>query len=793
VVGVITMAGDALLMVVDGNGVVVKWSRRAQKLLGYTADEVVGQPVVHLVTRVTAGHRGTGRTGRDDLPGADGHAVADLRVQPTVGRDGTVGWKVFQAAPGGATVPDAEAAAAQTWLAHAPAGLYVLDTELRIVSARLATQTMSGMPADRVLGRRLTEVYSFPAPDQIEAMLREVVDSGVPAPERVVRTHLREAPGGARWTKVSAFRLEDQRGVVLGVAAVLADVSELEKSGVRMHLLRELHLIQIGQTLDVVATCQELADVLVQDFADVAAVDVVDSVVRGEDPPLAPLGREVPLRRAGFRHSGGGRQVQEHRVGAMHRLPFPGPYAQVLTDLKPRVVDLGSDVPWLTADPARAEAIRASGVRTLFAAPLELRGAVFGLLSLYRMKQSGPFDGEEADFAIGLADLAAVLIDRARLYTREHTIAAAVQRRLLPARPCSQTGLETAHVQVFGEAGGGGGFDSFTLAGARTALVVGEVSGQGIQAAATMGQLRTVIRSLARLDLEPDEMLARVNDATMLLAAERAALPPSDPSRREPLTASGVYAIYDPIAQTCTFARAHHPAPVIVSPDGTAVEVPDAQPGTLLGTAEGLPFTSATVKLPAGSILAFYTPSILPAAPSGAPGDEGPLRRILTGTQRPLQDLCDDVVYSLRDGPRPGDAVLVLLRTRTFPPGQTATWQFGPDPEEARRARAHTRSKLAAWNIDEDTAQAAELVISELVTNAIRYGTPPMWLRIIKDLSISVEVHDGSPVAPRLRHPGTLDEFGRGLGIVGRLVEAWSTRYTPEGKIVWAELGSPAR
>jgi len=279
----------------------------------------------------------------------------------------------------------------------------------------------------------------------------------------------------------------------------------------------------------------------------------------------------------------------------------------------------------------------------------------------------------------------------------------------------------------------------------------------------------------------------------MLLAAERAALPPSDPSHREPLTGSCVYAIYDPLAQTCTYARAHHPAPVIVSPDGTPVPVPDVPPGPLLGTADGLPFTSATVKLPVGSILALYTPSILPATPSGVSGDEGPLRRILTSTQRPLQDLCDDVVYSLPDGPRSGDSVLVLLRTRTFPPGQTTTWQFGPDPEEARRARAHVRSKLATWNIDEDTAQATELVISELVTNAIRYGTPPMWLQIIKDLSISVAVHDGSPVAPRLRHPGTLDEFGRGLGIVGRLVEAWGTRYTPEGKIVWAEMDSPAR
>ena len=692
----------------------------------------------------------------------------------------------------GGALLNAEAAAAETWLARAPAGLYVLDPELRIVSARLATRIMSGMPADQVLGRRLTEVYGFTAPGQIEAMLREVVDSGVPAPERVVRTHLREAPGEARWTKVSAFRLEDQRGAVLGVAAVLADVSELERSGVRLHHLRELHRIQIGQALDVVATCQELADALVPGFADVAVVDVVDSVARGEDPLLAPLGREVPLRRAGFRHSGGGRQVQE-QAGGMHRLPFPGPYAQVLTDLKPRVVDLGPGAPWLTADPARAEAIRASGARTLFAAPLELRGAVFGLLSLYRMPQRDPFDEEEADFATGLADLAAALIDRARLYTREHTIAAALQRRLLPARPCSQTGLETAHVQVFGEAGGGGGFDSFALAGARTALLVGEVSGQGIQAAATMGQVRTVVRSLARLDLEPDEMLARLNDALMQLAAERAALPPSDPSRREPLTASGLYAIYDPIARTCTYARAQHPAPVIVSPDGTAVQVPDVPAGPSLGTAEGLPFTSATVKLPAGSILAVYTPSILPAIPSGVPGGEDALRQVLAGTDRPLQDLCDDVVYSLPDGPRPGDSVLVLLRTRAFPPAQTMTCQFGPDPAEARRARARLRGKLAAWNTDEDTEQAAELVVSELVTNAIRYGAPPMWLRVIKDLSISVEVHDGSPVAPRLRHPGTLDENGRGLGIIGRLVQAWGTRHTPEGKIVWAEMDSPAR
>ena len=572
---------------------------------------------------------------------------------------------------------------------------------------------------------------------------------------------------------------------------MLADASELEKHRTRLRVANQLRE-RVGLTLDVGAVCQDVADAVVPDFADVAVVEVVDAVIRGEDPPLAPLGREVPLRRAAFRSSGGEASAPAHPLGDVRKLPFPGPYAQALTDLQPRVIDLGPDLPWLPADPERAAAIRASGARTLIAMPLTLGGAVLGLLSLYRTGQAGSFDEEDVGFVVTVATAAALAIDRARLYTREHTVAAAVQRRLMPTGPSSQTGIETARAQVFGEAGGGGWCDAFTLACARTALVAGEVSGHGIQAAATMGQLRSVVRSLSRLNLEPDELLARLNDTAVLLAAEHAALPPPDPSHREPLTASCVYAIYDPLAQTCTYARAGHPAPVIVSPDGTPAEVPDIPPGPLLGTADGLPFTAATASLDPGSMLALYTRSILPAAPSGDPDDLGPLRRILAHTQRPLQDLCDEVIYSLRDGARPGDAVLALARTRTFPAGQVGTWQFGPDPEAAARARADVRHQLAGWNIDEETAQTTELTVGELVANAIRYGDPPMWLRLIKDLSISCEVHDGSPVMPYLRHPGTLDEFGRGLLIVGRLVRAWGTRRTPDGKTVWAEAALPA-
>ena len=785
------MAVDAFVMVIDGNGVVVRWSRQAEKLVGCSAEEVVGRPVAHLVTQIAAGARGDARPGGADLllPGAGGHALGDLRVRPMPRPDGAVEWAVFHAARGGTTIADVQAAAAQAWFAHAPAGLYVLDTELRIVSAGLATQIMGGVPAERVLGRRLTDVYSLAAPSQLEAMLREVLDSGVPAPHRVERMSLRDVPGRACWAWVSAFRLQDAHGAVRGVAAVLVDAAELERKRARLPVVSQLRA-QVGRTLDVVATCQDVVDVLVPRFADIAVLEVVDSVIRGEDPPLAPLGREVPLRRAAFRYSGEP-QIQAHPLGDVRPLPFPGPYAQVLTDLQPRVLDLGPDMPWLSADPARAEAIRASGARALLAVPLALRGTVFGLLSLYRTEQANCFNETEVELALELAGETALCIDRARLYTREHTIAAAVQRGLLPARRCSQTGIETAHAQVFGDAGGGGWCDAFTVAGARTALVVGEVNGEGIHAATATGAMRTVVRTLARLDLEPDELLARLNDAAILLASERAALPPGDPSHWETLTASCVYAIYDPLSRTCTYARAQHPPPAIVSRYGTAVEVLDVPSGPLLGTSDGPPFTAATVKLAAGSVLALYTPSILPAAPSGDPGDQGPLHRILADAGRPLQDLCDDVVYSLPDGPRAGDAVLALARTRVFPPGQTGTWQFGPDPKAARRARAHVRRKLAAWKVDEEAAQATELIVSELVTNAIRYGAPPMWLRMTRDLNISCEVHDGNSVAPRLRHPGTLDEFGRGLHIVGRLVQAWGTRYTSDGKTVWTEQALP--
>ncbi|MER6125433.1 SpoIIE family protein phosphatase [Streptomyces sp. NPDC001795] len=682
-----------------------------------------------------------------------------------------------------AVSPGEGAAVLEALFHRSPTGLLILDTELRILRINLTRPALHEAPTEQIVGRHVTDVYDLSAPGEVEAMLHSVLESGAHEEGRLVAVRPKGAPGPEYLFSVSASRLEDSQGRIWGVLTQMLDVTEREKVGAHIRVLSSVRE-HVGRTLDVVATCQELVQAVVPDLADIAVVEVVDAVVRGEEPPPSPLGPEVPLRRAAFAHSGGEEQIQAHPVGDVRALPFSTPYAQTLADLKPRLVSLGPDTPWLAADPPRAEAIRASGARLLITAPLTLRGTVLGLLSLYRTDQVDVYDKGDVTLALAVAAHTALCIDNARRYTREHTIALTVQRHLLLPHPDPRITVETAHLHVPSEAGGGSGFDTFALSGARTALVVGEVAGQGIHAATTMGQLGTAARSLAALDLEPDELLARLNDTAISLAEERAALPPGDPM---PLTASCVYAVHDPLAQTCTIALAGHPPPVIAHPDGTT-EMPDLPAGPPLGTAEGPPFAATTISVAEGSVLAFYTASLLRNSPSPET-----LPRVLAHPERPLQDLCDDVLYRLRNDTRHSDVVLLLARTHPFPADQVATWHLDHHPQAVAAARTHARHQLILWGVDEETAYTTEMIVSELVTNAIRYGTPPAQLQLIKDRTLTCEVHDSNSLAPRLRHAKTIDEGGRGLFIIAQLAQNWGVRYSLDGKTVWAEQSlSPA-
>ncbi|MFE6756839.1 SpoIIE family protein phosphatase [Streptomyces sp. NPDC057684] len=788
------MASDAPLMVIDGAGVVVEWSRHAEELLGHTAGDLVGQPATSLVrpTPVASGHA----VGREQvaLCHRSGRAVdADLRMRPWLRKDGSVAWAVFQVPADENMVSGVGTTVLEALFTQAPIPMYVLDPTLRIAACNAAAQAMWKQVPEQIVGSRLGDVYDFPAADDVQSILRGVLDADASSSDQVARFYARNASEAGCTDCVSVFRIEDRQGAVQGVAALVVDVTQCEQVRAHSHVVNAVRE-RVGQSLDLVTTCQDLVDGLVPGFADVAVVEVVDSLVHGQDLPPGPVGRDVPLRRAAFRNSAGEQAVQAHPIGDVRSLPSSTPYAQTLTDLKPRVVALDDTPSWLAADPARARAIRASGVCTLLAVPLTLRGTVLGLLSLYRTKRGDCFEEQEVGLAMELAAYTAVCLDNARRFAREYTIAATIQQHALaPCRP-SQTGVQTAHLLVPGTQGAGSCFDALSLPSARTALVIGEVAGQGIHAAAAMGQVRTAVQTLVGLDLDADELLARLNDTVTSLARERAALPADEPLRRQPLTATCVYAIYDPLDRTCSIARAGHPPPVLVHPDGTT-EILDLPNGPPLGSAGEAPFAQTTLSLTQGSVLAFYTTSLVSALSSDGPADLDSLRRLLVPGRRPLQDICDDVVNRLGSGAPSGDAVLLLARAGGFPTDRVATWDLDNQPVAVGQARERTRRRLAMWGVDDETAYTTELIVSELVTNAIRYGAPPVQLRLIKDRTLTCEVRDNGPSAPHLRHARTVDEGGRGLFISAQLSDDWGVRYTSDtgGKTVWAEQALPAQ
>ncbi|MFJ2582244.1 SpoIIE family protein phosphatase [Kitasatospora aureofaciens] len=681
---------------------------------------------------------------------------------------------------------EAEQAMLDALFTLSPVGLHMLDTELRVVRINTATSAMRGVRAEDLLGRRFPEAYDLVDPGEAEALVRGVLESGVPVRERVIRAHPQADPDDERLHAISAFRLADRQGRVLGIAISVVDVTDLERARAGMAVLDAVHR-NVGRTLDLVVTCREFVDALVPAFADIAVVEVVDAVVRGEDPPFAPIPQDVPLRRVAFRSSAGEHQPQAHPVGDVRVVPAPTPFTLALADLRPRAVVLRADLPWLVADPARAEEIRASGAHTLLTAPLALRGTVLGLVSLYRTGRAAAFREDEIALARHLTDHATLCIDNARRYTREHAVAATLERHLLPRHPVSHIALETAVTPVT-PTGSGGWYDTIALSSARTALVIGDVVGTGINPTAAMGQLRTVIRSLAAFDLEPDELLARLNNTARVLAAERASLPMTDPLHREALAASCVYAVYDPLTRSCTAARAGgYPGPVVARPGGT-VDVPDIPAGPPLGGADDTPYAAARFELPEGSVLAFAGIPDAGESPAGVPEA---VQQARPDADRPLRELCDDILYRLYAGDQARATMLLLARTRAFPADRVAVWSLEAEPTAAATARRRVRAQLEAWRVDEETAFSTGLIVSELVTNAVRYGGPPLELRLIHDRTLTCEVRDGSLAAPHLRHARTVDEGGRGLFIVSQLAQVWGTRFAADGKIIWTEQVLP--
>ncbi|RAJ58426.1 MULTISPECIES: amino acid permease [unclassified Streptomyces] len=382
--------------------------------------------------------------------------------------------------------------------------------------------------------------------------------------------------------------------------------------------------------------------------------------------------------------------------------------------------------------------------------------------------------------------------------TRGHSTALKLQRSLLPGRLPPQTACETASRYLPADNGSGVGgdwYDVIPLSGTRVGLVVGDVLGHGLPAAATMGRLRTGLRVLARLDLAPDEVLTRLDDLAEQTAQERApapsdaaAVPDHAPPPVDEAMVTCLYAVYDPVSGWCSMARAGGPPPVLVAGDTGMARSLDVPPGPPLGVG-GLPYQSTELRLAPGSVLALFTSGLLQAAERQDAG----LRRLadsLTGPRGSLTELCEQTVSTMLTGAVDEDATLLLARTRLLDRTRLAQWEPAADPAAVAALRSSVGKQLDDWGLDE-LAFTTEVIVSELVTNAIRYVGGPIQVRLIRDRTLTCEVSDTGHTTPNLRHAASDDEGGRGLFIVAQMTQRWGTRYTPTGKVIWTEQTLP--
>ncbi|MFC8239849.1 sodium/proline symporter PutP [Streptomyces chartreusis] len=681
------------------------------------------------------------------------------------------------------------------FITHAPVGIAVLDTDLRYVWVNEPLDRM--IPLAQRLGREVSEVLPEPDAEEFEERMRTVLRTGRPVMDHEFRGTSRTDPHRERAYSASFFDMKDRQGRQVGIWYMIIDVTERWRAQERLALLNDAGA-RIGSTLDITRTAQELADEAVPSLADFAAVDLLDTVMRGEEPAPGPVGMAPVIRRAGQQSVREGRPEASLAVGETVRRAPSSPVTRCLLESKTlveRTLDPATSA-WVTEDHSLGDSIRAAGFRSLLVVPVRARGITLGVATFARSRRAGPFEEDDVRLAEEIVSRAAVCVDNARRFTRERTAARSMQRSLLPQKLTGGSALEVASWYLPADAPSGVGgdwFDVIPLSGARVALVVGDVVGHGMNAATTMGRLRTAVRTLANLDLPPDELLAHLDDLVIGLIGthdgDGAAGAGDETMSAAFLGATCLYAVYDPVSRRCTLARAGHLPPVIVGPDGHA-KIPDLPAGPPLGLGY-LPFESVELDMAEGSLIALYTDGLIESFDRDIDVGLARLGGALTVSAPTLEEIGRNAVDALLTGPPSDDVALLLARTHALAPDRVVSWDLSSDPAAVAQARADAVRQLAEWGLQE-LSFTTELIVSELVTNAIRHASGPVLLRIIRDRGLICEVSDASSTSPRLRHARTTDEGGRGLLIVAQLAQRWGTRYTTSGKTIWTEQVIPA-
>lgn len=791
-------SADAATVTVSPGGIITGWSEEARRLMGYSAADVVGSAAADLLASAerpdAVGLRlldSEEWSGTAALRHRDGHRLTlTLHAYPSLDGEGkTQGFIVT--ATTDASESEYDRRMVEWAFAQSSIALSTFDKGSRRWQLNAVASENAG-----AAGPEKGEVRGSPNPDVLDAhhvdegLLRDV--------ERVAETatpirheHFTPVPSssGQYASIIEMWPVRDpSTGEVRGVGTAHIAGGEERGARQRLALLNEAGA-RIGTTLDVERTAQELADLAVPRFADFVSVDLLDSVTHGEEPVLDPVEVGAALRRVAHQSSLKGVPDAVTGLGTV-RPAFPL-LARCLATGRPVLSEMGDPgfLRWLTQDDVRRARVRAYGFHSVIATPLQARGVTLGVAVFARRNSSDRFEQDDLILAEELAGRAAVAVDNARRYTRERATALTLQRSLLSRVPSKQAAVEVAVRYLPADTGAGVGgdwFDVVPLSATRVALVVGDVVGHGIHASAAMGRLRTAVRTLADVDLPPDELLTHLDDLVIHLTSDDGGVPAAETEDGE-IGATCLYAVYDPVSRICTLASAGHPPPAVLLPDGT-VSLIQLTPGPPLGIG-GLPFEATEVELPEGSLLALYTDGLIEAGHDVGAGLDR-LCKVLATPDPSLEATCDAVLAALLPGSPADDAALLLARTRALHADQVAAWALPSDPAIVSDARAQVSRQLTAWGLEE-AEYVTELVVSELVTNAIRYGMVPIGLRLIRDRSLICEVSDASSTAPHLRRARIYDEGGRGLHMIAQLTEGWGTRQTPMGKTIWAEQPLP--
>ncbi|MFD4633336.1 SpoIIE family protein phosphatase [Streptomyces sp. NPDC058284] len=794
------------VVVVDGAGLVSHWSVGARRLFGYGKEEAVGCPVGDLLPVHGAIQEDRESYEAYDGLGPDLETSLDGRISyPAAGRARLAGpgdgrdqgridvlwWAYPLIGPGPERLLVLAADAARLTAAQEPdGGRGEGEEQVERIAPAFALHT--DFPGADELAARLPEILPSMSVDESARIVAQVLELGYPVLEFSRHDRVPVTPdwGVARRAERKERRQRAAQAAAGGLPAAPDAAEEegedLEYAAVREHLefLNEVSG-RIGSSLDLSQTILEVSRAVVPRFTDVAGTYLREQVVAGEGFPEGVPDETTMWHRVALEHTDEpGRWDDVVPVGESMPFPVHTPFFQCMTSGDPVLVPrISEEMGNAIASQFEKRDIRPLITnRSMLVVPLKARNVVLGFMILLRHRERPVFNDMDRVTGAELAARAGLVLDNARMYTYQESVADTLQDSMLPHIQPRMSGCDIATRYLPGTLlgrVGGDWFDSVKLPGSRTALVVGDVMGHGLNSAAMMGQLRTAVQTMAALDLPPEQLLRNLDDLAQRLG--------------EHYLATCLYAVYDPIAGELHLGNAGHIPPVLVRAADGRSELLDLPTGAPIGVG-GVPFESVVVRVAPGDRLLMCTDGLVEVRGEDIGVGLATLTESAAHPAASMDAACDTIIRALNTrGGRKDDVALLMARLNGIAAKDVADHRLAVDPSEVGRARELVRSQLRAWSL-QSLGDTAELLVSELVTNVVRHsGSAWVHLRLVRSGTLVCEVEDGDQTLPTLLNAGPDDEFGRGLHIVSALAKEWGTSRTRRGKTVWFELSLPRR